>query len=197
MNGAADKVAIVSGSGLCFRFLDSPNPAILSGAVSDRRVSRTRARCGGDFKQSVQAPVARSLLGWQNVEDRLSAMVESIRDAVSVARDDSEIAHRLACLAEHWFERGAKLSALEQLSGGASQETWSFDVDARGSLRPLILRRNPVGVVKHDMVAGMETEARLIRLAEQAGAPAAPGVPVLSPDARVGFGFRIGRVGRE
>src|SRR5258708_40176730 len=125
---------------------------------------RTRTRCGGDFKQTVQAPVARSLLGWQNVEDRLSAMVESIRDAVSVARDESEIAHRLACLAEHWFERGAKLSALEQLSGGASQETWSFDVDARGSLRPLILRRNPVGVVKHDMVSGMETDARLIRL---------------------------------
>src|SRR5260221_10918826 len=124
-------------------------------------------------------------------------MVESSRDAVSVPGDESEIADRIARLAGHWFEPGAKLTALEQLSGGASQETWSFDVDARGSLRPLILRRNPGGAVKRDMVAGMETEARLIRLAEQAGAPAAPGVPVLSPDARVGFGFRIGRVGRE
>jgi hypothetical protein len=97
-------------------------------------------------------------------------MVESSRDAVSVAGDESGIADRLTRWAGHWFEPGAKIIALEQLSGGASQEIWSFDVDARGSLRPLILRRNPGCAVKRDMVAGMETEARLIRLAEQAGA---------------------------
>ena len=59
-------------------------------------------------------------------------MVESTRDTVSVARDESEIADRLTRLAGRWFEPGAKLIALEQLSGGASQELWSFDVDARG-----------------------------------------------------------------
>ncbi len=119
----------------------------------------------------------------------MSAMVESSGDAVSVPGDESEIADRLAHLAGHWFEPGAKLVALERLSGGASQETWSFGVDARGSLRPLILRRNPVGAVKRDMVAGMETEARLIRLAEQAGAPVPRVVHVLSPEEGLGSGF--------
>src|SRR5712672_2630713 len=114
-------------------------------------------------------------------------MVESSGGAVSVPGDESEIADRLAHLAGHRFEPGAKLVALERLSGGASQETWSFGVDARGSLRPLILRRNPVGGVKRDMVAGMETEARLIReicsraqalrrgAGAQSGDPVAPG----------------------
>jgi aminoglycoside phosphotransferase (APT) family kinase protein len=130
----------------------------------------------------------------ENVEDRVSAMVESSRNTVSVARDESEIADRLARLAGHWFEPGAKLIALERLSGGASQELWSFDVDARGSLRPLILRCNPGGAVRRDMVAGMETEARLIRLAEQAGAPVPRVVHVLSPEEGLGSGFIMERI---
>jgi aminoglycoside phosphotransferase (APT) family kinase protein len=136
-------------------------------------------------------------LGWQNVEDHLSAMVESSRDAVSVPGDEGEIADRLARLAGHWFEPGAKLTALEQLSGGASQETWSFDVDASGSHRPLILRRNPVGAAKREMVAGMETEARLIRLAEQAGAPVPRVVHVLAPEEGLGSGFVMERIEGE
>jgi aminoglycoside phosphotransferase (APT) family kinase protein len=125
-------------------------------------------------------------------------MAESIRDAVSVARDESEIAERLARWAGHCFEPGAKLTALERLSGGASQETWSFDVDAGGSLRPLILRRNPGGAAKRDTVAaGMETEARLIRLAEQAGAPVPQVVHVLSPEEGLGSGFLMERIEGE
>jgi len=133
----------------------------------------------------------------EDFEDHLSAMIESRRDAVSVAADESELADRLARLAEHWLEPGAKIITLERLSGGASQETWSFDVDARGSLRQLILRRNPGGAVKLDMVAGMETEARLIRLAEQTGAPVPRVVHVLSPEEGLGSGFIMERIEGE
>jgi aminoglycoside phosphotransferase (APT) family kinase protein len=123
-------------------------------------------------------------LGRQNIEDRLTV-------------DESEIADRLARRAGHWFEPGAKLIALEQLSGGASQELWSFDIDVGGRLRPLILRRNPDGAVKRDLVAGMETEARLIRLAEQAGAPVPRVVHVLSPEEGLGSGFVMERIEGE
>jgi aminoglycoside phosphotransferase (APT) family kinase protein len=127
----------------------------------------------------------------------MSAVFESSRDTVCAAVDESEMADRLGRLAGQWFEPGAKLISLEQLSGGASQELWSFDVDSRGSLRRLILRRNPGGGVKREMAAGMETEARLIRLAEQAGAPVPRVVHVLSPEEGLGSGFVMGRIDGE
>ena len=41
------------------------------------------------------------------------------------------------------FER---VDAITRLSGGASQETWSFDALVHGKHEPLILRRSPGGV---------------------------------------------------
>ena len=39
----------------------------------------------------------------------------------------------------------ARLSGLQRLSGGASRETWSFDVEtAAGAHHRLILRRDPI-----------------------------------------------------
>ncbi|MBI1188766.1 MAG: phosphotransferase [Alphaproteobacteria bacterium] len=56
-----------------------------------------------------------------------------------------------------------------QLSGGASQETWSFDVAGEG----YILRRAPGGVVRESVNSiGLEKEAEVIRAAHKAGAPA-------------------------
>ena len=37
---------------------------------------------------------------------------------------------------------GTSISGLRRLSGGASQETWAFELDGK---RPLILRRKPAG----------------------------------------------------
>lgn len=64
---------------------------------------------------------------------------------------------------------GAEVHELRRLSGGASRETWSFDVRREGADRPepLILRRDPVGAPK----GGMAVEARLFAVAGAAGVP--------------------------
>jgi hypothetical protein len=49
LNKLDNKVAIVSDSGRCFRFLDLPNRTILSSTVSARRVPRKRRDVGGEF----------------------------------------------------------------------------------------------------------------------------------------------------
>ena len=57
---------------------------------------------------------------------------------------------------------------LRQLTGGASRQTWSFDaVGSDGSVRPLILRRDPPEAPGE----GMSIEARAIQAARRAGVP--------------------------
>ncbi len=119
--------------------------------------------------------------------------------AVDGGRD---LASNLARLVERQFGPGARMKGLERLSGGASQELWSFDVEigdpeGGGHLRPLILRRNPDGSVKRDTAAGMEAEARLMVLARQAGAPVPQVEYVLSPQDEMGSGFIMERIPGE
>ena len=68
-----------------------------------------------------------------------------------------------------------RVSGLRRLPGGASRETWSFDVDVTtvdgGTVtRALILRRDPVGVPSQ----GLTLEAALLAAAGKAGVPVAP-----------------------
>jgi aminoglycoside phosphotransferase (APT) family kinase protein len=57
---------------------------------------------------------------------------------------------------------------LRQLTGGASRQTWSFDaMCSDGSVRPLILRRDPPEAPGE----GMSVEARAIQAARGAGVP--------------------------
>ena len=57
---------------------------------------------------------------------------------------------------------------LSQLTGGASRQTWSFDaVGSDGSVRPLILRRDP----PEGEPQGMAHEAAALRAARRAGVP--------------------------
>jgi aminoglycoside phosphotransferase (APT) family kinase protein len=92
----------------------------------------------------------------------------------------------------------ARVVGLERLSGGASQELWSFDVETgAGGRLPLILRRNPGGSVQREGAAGMETEARLIELARAAGAPAPEVAHVLAPSDGLGRGYVMARVPGE
>jgi aminoglycoside phosphotransferase (APT) family kinase protein len=95
------------------------------------------------------------------------------------------------------FGAGARLVRLERLSGGASQELWSFDVEAGGQTLPLILRRNPGGSVQRESAAGMQTEARLIELARAAGAPAPAVVHVCQPGDGLGHGYVMARIAGE
>lgn len=88
-----------------------------------------------------------------------------------------------------------------RLSGGASQETWSFDALTGDGPLPLILRRKPGGGVGDAPLLGsaipLETEAALIDLAAGAKVPV-PGVRfVLRPEDRLGSGFVMERLEGE
>jgi aminoglycoside phosphotransferase (APT) family kinase protein len=64
-----------------------------------------------------------------------------------------------------------RIDALRRLSGGASRQTWSFDVVASdGGRTACILRRDPPGAIRR--AVGMTNEAALIELARGAGVPA-------------------------
>jgi aminoglycoside phosphotransferase (APT) family kinase protein len=103
----------------------------------------------------------------------------------------------LAAVVRRRFGEAASLVDPERLSGGASQELWSFDVETDAARLPLILRRNPGGSVQRESAAGMETEARLIGLARAAGAPAPEVAHVLSPDEGLGHGYIMERIPGE
>lgn len=90
------------------------------------------------------------------------------------------------------------IANLRRLSGGASQETWSFDATTEGSPIPLILRRAPGGDrAPSGTAAGLETEARLIELAGEVDVPIPPVRLVLSEADGVGRGFIMDRVEGE
>ena len=103
----------------------------------------------------------------------------------------------LAAVAVRRFGATARIVDLQRLSGGASQEIWSFDVEADGGRRPLILRRNPGGTQQRATASGMETEARLIELARETGTPAPEVVHVFTPEDGLGHGFLMARIPGE
>ena len=93
------------------------------------------------------------------------------------------------------------MGALTRLSGGASQETWSFDATVAGHVEPLILRRSPGGAPRApgqgaNSVA-LETEAIVIEASRAAGV-AAPRVRyVLKPEDEAGIGYVMDRLPGE
>ena len=91
------------------------------------------------------------------------------------------------------------IADLRRLSGGANQETWSFDVTNEGGVLPLILRRRPGGVAGGGEILNLslEEEARVVTLAGEAGVPV-PGVRiVLEPSDGVGSGYVMDRLEGE
>lgn len=95
----------------------------------------------------------------------------------------------LDAVARRIFPGSQGIAALTRLSGGASQETWSFQSIEPDGNRRLILRRAPGGDRQHDTAVGMETEARLIAAARQAGVPEPEIHHVLTSADGVGRGF--------
>ncbi|MEM5276199.1 phosphotransferase family protein [Cupriavidus taiwanensis] len=88
----------------------------------------------------------------------------------------------------------AGITGLRRLSGGASQETWSFTLAGPHGPAPMILRRDPgaeerpaAGVSA--MQAGMAAEAALLRLAGAAGVPVPVVRAMLMPQDGIGEGF--------
>ncbi|HEY1426382.1 MAG TPA: phosphotransferase, partial [Caulobacteraceae bacterium] len=109
----------------------------------------------------------------------------------------AELEPALVWAMQRRFGADARLARLERLSGGASQELWSFDVETGGETRPLILRRNPGGTIEREGASGMESEARLIELARAAGAPAPAVVHVCRPEDGLGRGYVMERIAGE
>ena len=96
---------------------------------------------------------------------------------------------------------GARLEAMTRLSGGASQETWSFDAVTDGGALSLILRRTPGGaarvVTETSTSVPLETEAIAIEASRAAGV-AAPRVRYVLQEADgVGQGYVMDRLAGE
>jgi aminoglycoside phosphotransferase (APT) family kinase protein len=90
-----------------------------------------------------------------------------------------------------------EIAGLGRLSGGASKETWSFDLKAGTINRPLILRRAPAGVRPDDPSIDIETEAELLGLADAGGLPVPRVCHVLRAQDNAGRGYIMERIEGE
>jgi aminoglycoside phosphotransferase (APT) family kinase protein len=101
------------------------------------------------------------------------------------------------CVAS-WYPGATGVTNAVRLSGGASQETWSFDIVHPGGNIGAILRRAPPGYgASPSRAAGLEAEAALMQLAYDAGVPSPHVMHVLAPQDELGTGFIMQRVAGE
>jgi len=109
------------------------------------------------------------------------------------------VAQGLGHVARRLLPHGARVEGLRQLSGGASQQTWSFDLlDDAGERLPLVLRRaaDCLGA-RQEGTAGLGIEALLIQAAAAGGVPV-PAVHDVPPAADgLGESFVMARVEGE
>jgi aminoglycoside phosphotransferase (APT) family kinase protein len=97
-----------------------------------------------------------------------------------------------------WYPGAIGVTNAVRLSGGASQETWSFNVVHPDGVFGAILRRAPVGYgAAPSRAAGLDAEARLMQLAHDAGVPSPRVLHVLQPQDELGSGFVMSRVEGE
>jgi aminoglycoside phosphotransferase (APT) family kinase protein len=111
----------------------------------------------------------------------------------------NEIEMPLAAWAAAHFGAGARLEALKRLSGGASQETWAFDVLAADGPHPLILRRAPGGVAaaRSSEAVSLATEAALLGATSASGVRVPAVLHVSPPGSAIGEAFIMRRVAGE
>ena len=109
-----------------------------------------------------------------------------------------QLAEALTKVAAQHFG-GATITDLKRLSGGASQETWSFRTHKDGEAEALILRRAPGGGDSNasGTAVGLETEAKLIQLAADAGVVVPTVRYVASAADGLGSGFIMNHVHGE
>ena len=97
-----------------------------------------------------------------------------------------------------WCPGATSVVGVARLSGGASQETWSFDIVHPDGNIGAILRRAPVGYgAAPTRAAGLNAEATLMQLAHDAGLPSPQVLHVLQPQDELGTGFIMARVEGE
>lgn len=115
-------------------------------------------------------------------------------------RKTQEIGDSLSTLAPVLAPGGQEILGLKRLSGGASQETWAFSVrSATGVDTPLILRRVPggEGSAMSGKAIGLPMEARLQKIAAEAGMPVPRIVHVCRPEDGLGEAYVMGRLEGE
>jgi aminoglycoside phosphotransferase (APT) family kinase protein len=101
------------------------------------------------------------------------------------------------CVAS-WYPGATGITGPAKLSGGASQETWSFDIVHPSGNAGAILRRAPPGYgAAPGRAAGLDAEAVLMQLAHDAGLPSPKVMHVLQPRDNLGTGFIMQRVEGE
>lgn len=104
----------------------------------------------------------------------------------------------LARCAGSWCTGATGVTSAVRLSGGASQETWSFDIVRPGGNVGAILRRAPPGYgAAPARAAGLAAEALLMQRAEAAGVPSPHVLHVLRDEDELGTGFIMARVDGE
>jgi aminoglycoside phosphotransferase (APT) family kinase protein len=97
-----------------------------------------------------------------------------------------------------WCPGATGVVGAVRLSGGASQETWSFDIVHPDGNIGAILRRAPQGYgAAPARAAGLGAEAVLMQLAYGAGVPSPRVLHVLQPQDDLGTGFIMERVEGE
>ena len=75
------------------------------------------------------------------------------------------------CVAS-WYPGATGVTGVAKLSGGASQETWTFDIVHPNGTVGAILRRAPPGFgASPGRAAGLDAEAVLMQLAHDDGLP--------------------------
>jgi aminoglycoside phosphotransferase (APT) family kinase protein len=101
------------------------------------------------------------------------------------------------CVAS-WCAGATGVTNAVRLSGGASQETWSFDIVHPDGNIGAILRRAPQGYgAAPARAAGLNAEAVLMQLAHSTGVPSPRVLHVLQPRDELGTGFIMERVEGE
>ena len=96
-----------------------------------------------------------------------------------------------------WFPGATGVAGAVRLSGGASQETWSFDIVHPAGNIGAILRRAPPDYIALERSAGLNVEAALMQRAYDAGVPSPQVLHVLQPRDELGTGFIMKRVDGE
>lgn len=111
----------------------------------------------------------------------------------------NDIEKALTEWAREHYGAAAAIAGLRRLSGGASQETWAFEVAAENKGEPLILRRAPGGTAaaRSSEAITLATEAALLAVTDKAGVRV-PGVRHVSPPgSALGEAFVMKRIDGE
>ena len=125
-------------------------------------------------------------------------MASPMHSSGSTCGDDAQMIAGLRRLAPAIVPGDNHVERVQRLSGGASQQTWAFDIRGAAGNTPLILRRAPAGAGERArMTGGLDVEARLIVAAKAAGVPVPAIGHVLRADDGLGEGFVMERLQGE